>query len=707
MKNIAIIAPCILPIPATRGGAVEGLVTKLLDDNELNSNFCIDLFTIACDDVENTDYSLTEILYVENEKAIRLADRIIDKYYRTVVNGTSRRLLDRKIANAFIRRLKEKQDGYDAVVVENMMSTAVEIVHLCNGKYSFPIWFHMHNDVDIYRSPRHIHELVCHGVQFIAVSDYIKNQIINIDKNAVVATLYNGVDLCKFKKCCKLPDEHISFLYAGRIIPGKGVKELVTAFIRLLNLLDECAKKRVKLTIVGFSGVDKHYESFIYEMVKGYKNIVCKEQIPATDMPEFYDSADVVVMPTMDEEPFGLVALETIAKGIPLITTDSGALPGVVDDGALVLQRGEDFIENLCDAMHKMISEPDARKELSARAYHRARENKNFDIRNYYNNFKTIIDSKTPGDDDKISVIIPVYNVSEYLLRCLQSITGQTYKNIEIILVDDGSTDDSGAICDQFAVSDDRIRVFHQDNEGLSGARNTGLDHATGKYIFFCDSDDFLREDALDRMIHRLLYDHADVVACGIAKVYDNCFNYTKENEEIFTDVKPGRWSGHESVIQMMRSKNICTVAWNKLYKRKLFKDVRFPINIYNEDEATVYRLLYKARIVSYIPDTLYKYYQRGDSIMHVDLLGRYQFFLQASLDRMNYFNKLGETDLEEHSRITLLEWIKYTYRNIDDPSIKKELIKTYNENITLQNVPTVMGMKKSAALLLWKLIRY
>ena len=706
MKKIAIIAPCILPIPATRGGAVEGLVTRLLDDNELNKDFCIDLFTIACDDIESTEYSFTEILTVENSNATRLADKVIDKCYRTVANGTSRRLLDKKIAQAFIRRLKEMRDRYDAVVVENMMSTAVEIVHLCNGKYKFPIYFHMHNDVDIYRSPRHIHELVRYGVQFIAVSGYIKRQMIRNDKNAIVSTLYNGVDLSKYDKCSKIPSEHISFLYAGRIIPGKGVKELVTAFIIMLNRVNESVRKSIKLTIVGFSGVDKRYENLIKAMVKGYENIECKEQISATDMPVFYDGADVVVMPTIDEEPFGLVALETIAKGLPLITTDSGALPEVVDDGALIVKRGEDFIEKLCDAMQKMASEPGARKCLSDKAYNRARENKDFDIRNYYNNFRAIIDPRAPEDDDKISVIIPVYNVAEYLTRCLLSITGQTYKNLEIILVDDGSTDDSGAICDQFAASDDRIKVFHQTNMGLSGARNTGLDQATGRYIFFCDSDDFLVEDALDIMVRKLIDDHADIVACGIAKVYDGALGKNKK-EEIFTDLRPGRWSGHESVIQMMRSNNICTIAWNKLYKRELFEGVRFPASVQNEDEATVYKLLYKAGIVSYIPDTLYKYYQRDDSIMHEDLETRYHFFLQASLDRMDYFHKLGEAELEDHSRITLLEWIKYTYRNISDPLIKKELIKVYNENLALQNVPRVMGVKKSVALFLWKYIRY
>ncbi len=272
--------------------------------------------------------------------------------------------------------------------------------------------------------------------------------------------------------------------------------------------------------------------------------------------------------------------------------------------------------------------------------------------------------------------------------------------------MDDGSTDGSGTICDEYAAIDDRIKVIHQENLGLSGARNTGLDHASGRYIFFCDSDDYLREDALEIMISKMLNDHADVVACGIAKVHDNTTD-SAEKEDIFTVIKPGRWSGHESVIQMMITNNVCTVAWNKLYKKELFDGIRFPIGVKNEDEATIYKVLYRAGIVSFIPDTLYKYYQRDDSIIHEDIKDRYRFYLDAVKDRISFFEEKGESDLVQHSRIAYLDWIKHSYRNIDDNDIRKELKELYDSSLNLANAPSVMGGGKRAALLLWKYIRY
>ena len=410
-------------------------------------------------------------------------------------------------------------------------------------------------------------------------------------------------------------------------------------------------------------------------------------------------------MPTISEEPFGLVALETMAMGKALITTDSGALPEVVGDGAYVIGKEGDFISSLCDAMYKLYDDKLFCKDLALRGYERAHSLKAFDLQNYYSNLMALIDTRMVKDE-RISIIIPVYNVSEYIERCLLSITGQTYKNLEIILVDDGSTDDSGKKCDEYAALDSRIKVIHQENQGLSGARNAGLDLANGKYIFFCDSDDYLREDALEIMLYKMIVDHADIVACGITKVYDSALN-DKIVEENFTDNKFGRWSGRESVIQMMRGNNVCSVAWNKLYKREMFDNIRFPLGVQNEDEATIYKILYNARIVTYAPAFVYKYYQRSNSIIHNDLEKRYTFFMDAALDRIDFFRQMNEPELVSHSKITLLEWIKYSYRNIDSEDKKKELLEKYKENINVLNAPSVLGVKKKISLLVWKYVRY
>lgn len=701
MKRIAIITPCLLPVPARKGGAVEYLITKIISDNEQDKEYYIDLFTIDDGVITDEKYSYTSIIRVKAPRFIRVADKILDKYYRTFSSQCSKRFLDICILSSFSNRLNQLNGQYDVVIVENMMSTACEILHFCSGKYDFPIYFHMHNDVDIYRSPSQIRDIARNGGLFISVSDYIKSQILKYDSHAIVTTLYNGIDFEKFERTIFYEHKDISLLYVGRIIPGKGVIELLRAFIKTIESNDSILGNRLKLIIVGFSGFDKGYESKIRRIAGKYKNIECIEKVSAEEISSIYDTADIVIMPTIDEEPFGLVSLEAMAKGIPLIVTDSGALSEVVGDGAYIVHRNDDIEKNLSDAILEVAFDRNLQKKISDRAYARARENKAFDIRNYYHGFCSIISEQDLTEKDMISVIVPVYNVKEYVEKCITSILSQTYSNMEIIIVDDGSTDGSGKICDRLSELDCRIKVIHQENQGLSAARNAGLDMASGQYIFFCDSDDYIVSDALSKMLLRLKRDHADIVACGIIKA-------GKDQDLVsVTDDKPGRWNGYESVIMMMRSNNVCTVAWNKLYRRTLFEGIRYPVGIKNEDESTTYKLLYKANVVSYMPDQLYIYCSRENSIMHEDLAERYMYFLDAVKGRITYFRDLGENELEQHSMVTLLEWVKYSYRNIPDRDIRKKLVTIYKENISYKKIPGVLGVKKKIGLLLWRYLRY
>ena len=707
MKRIAIITPCLLPVPASNGGAVEGLITRIINDNEVYKEYIIDLFAIVGVSGCNSTYLCTEIIKIESTLFSKVADRLLDKYYRTFSKTCSRRVLDEIVLKSFAERLKEIQDVYDAVIVENIMSTAIEVVRFCQGEYDFPVFFHMHNDVDIYRSPEQIRELVRDGVQFLVVSDYIKGQIFRNRENAVASTLHNGIDLSRYTKAegAKLVNKDLSLLYAGRIIPGKGVKELLLSFIQMLRKNNN-TDRIIKLTIAGFSGFDRNYEKEIRKLAGAHKNISCMDQVSSEEMPALYDKADIVVMPTKDEEAFGLVALEAMAKGIPLIVTNSGELPRLVEDGACIVDKSKDLVDNLSKALEKVVFNDEYRAELSKLAYKRAHGTDSFSIDNYYHNFVQLINGDKMTDKDIISIIVPVYNVAAYLQRCVASITSQTYGNIEILIIDDGSTDGSSDICDRLAASDCRIKVIHQENLGLSVARNTGLANASGRYIFFCDSDDYLQGEALERMLLKLKKDNADVICCGIENVYESGIG-NERPEELITNLRPGRWSGPESVVQMMRGSNVCSIICNKLIKKELFDGVRFPSGVKNEDEATTYKVLYKAKIVTYIPDRYYKYFQREKSIMHEDLAYRYSFFLDALTDRMKYFSALGEHDLEQHSRISLLEWIKYSYRRIDDAEIRRELVNTYQDNISFRNAPVVMGRKKQMALLLWKYLRY
>lgn len=701
MKKLAIIAPCVLPVPATKGGAVEELITCIINQNEISQHFAIDLFTIADVSYEQISYNFTRIIPITLEKNTAITDRILDKMYRTLGEDyDAKRTFDKKIVSTFINHLESEQEDYYAVIVENQMSMTVRLLAELDGKRDFPVYFHMHNDVDVYRTPRYIKELVSAGVQFLAISNYIKNQILKCDNNAVVHTLYNGVDLNSYTMTSKQIDENTKFLYAGRVIPEKGVVELVEAFEQLTNRLSDEAAAKVSLDIIGFSGKDTHYEKLVKNAVKkSSAKINLQNRISTKAMATAYEEYDVVVMPTINEEPFGLVALETIAKGIPLITTNSGALPEVVGDGAIVVDKSNNFIANLADSMYDFVLNPTARVALGKKGYEWAKNTLEFNIDSYYHRLVRFVDDySTP---EKVSIIVPVYNVEDQIDRCVESLIEQTYPAIEIILVDDGSKDSSGTKCDEWAAKDFRIKVIHQPNKGLSGARNSGLDIASGDYILFVDSDDYLTTDATEKLLTQLRRLNADVMSCGFASVYDG-----DVPESRFTSERPAIWSGHESIIQMMRTNNICTVAWNKLYKASLWEDVRFPEGRLHEDEATTYKILYKAKLVGYMPECLYKYYQRPGSLMNAGLEGRYGDYILAIKDRILFFTENNEKDLVQHSLVSLLDYIKYVYRN-STAGKKGELAEEFRGIVKEFGIPTILGRKKSIALLLWNYFKY
>ncbi len=705
MKRIAIVTPCVLPVPATCGGAVEELITRVIRDNELNSkSLIIDVFSIADEKGDNDWLECTHVVSIEYTAWQEMADRILDKIHRSVDGSEGYRLFDTTVAKAFENRLSELDEPYEAVIVENQVTLAQKIVEVCRRDYEFPVYFHMHNDVDIYRSPKGLKDLADHGVIFLVVSEYLKARVLKHVSNAVIFVLYNGTTISEAKLSKADENTNVRFLYAGRVIADKGVLELVEAFGGFLEMISPGDRDRYSLDIIGFSNETSKYEKKVLQLAQNFNaNISCKERVSTEEMKREYGNYDVVVMPTLVEESFGMVALETMSQGLPLIISDSGALPEVARDGALIASRGDDYISNLANAIHILATDETFRAELANKAYLRARELEAFNIQNYYSSFIGIIDNN--NDNGKISVVVPVYNVSEYLKICMESLLGQTYTNTEILLIDDGSTDNSGMLCDEYAQKDSRVKVIHQKNQGLSGARNTGIDQATGDYLFFCDSDDFLHKDALNYMHDKICRDKADIVACGFSHVWEDFAQSGRE--EIFTDPHPGIFSGRAAVKEMMTGNNVCSVAWNKLYRKSLFTDVRFPVGALHEDEATVYKLLYGAKIVSYTPKTFYKYFQRTSGIMGGSLGKRGKHLLSAFTDRVDFFEERNDTELTEYSRIALLEHIKYIYRNVDDERDRRELARVYGDNISFRSAPVAEGNRKRVALLLWKYIKY
>ena len=208
-----------------------------------------------------------------------------------------------------------------------------------------------------------------------------------------------------------------------------------------------------------------------------------------------------------------------------------------------------------------------------------------------------------------ISVIVPVYNVEHYLNRCVDSILAQTYSDLEILLVDDGSTDNSGAICDVYARQDARVQVIHKKNGGLSDARNCGIEHAKGRYFCFVDSDDGIAPQMIEVLYRELLENAADISAVGWKAFDTEAFPSIEEQEASSKILQP-----KEAIRQILCSEELGDCAWNKLYKCSLFQEIQYPYGRMLEDLGTTYRLFEKCVHIVYCPVPLYFYYQRPDT---------------------------------------------------------------------------------------------
>ena len=237
-----------------------------------------------------------------------------------------------------------------------------------------------------------------------------------------------------------------------------------------------------------------------------------------------------------------------------------------------------------------------------------------------------------------ISVIIPVYNVEKYLHRCLDSVIAQTYQNLEIICVDDGSVDESGKICDQYAVRDARIKVIHQENQGLSAARNRGLDAAEGEYISFVDSDDYILEDMYKKMLDKLLNYNVDLCVCQWQYEFSDGRQVVKKK-----NIDPtiyGRKTSLEFARFLYRGNSengVVVAAWNKLYRRALLDTIHFEGRIH-EDDAFNGRIMAKNISVYVMEEQFYVYAQNGDSLTNKPFSANKFFFLDVLAERRELF---------------------------------------------------------------------
>lgn len=288
--------------------------------------------------------------------------------------------------------------------------------------------------------------------------------------------------------------------------------------------------------------------------------------------------------------------------------------------------------------------------------------------------------------DSLISVIVPIYNVEKYLERCVESIINQTYKNLEIILVDDGSPDNCPQMCDDYAKKDSRIKVVHKKNGGLSDARNAGMKVATGEYVSFIDSDDYISLDFYETLLQTMIDNDSDIVECSVVKFYeDNNF------DEYSDDLKVTNYDTLYALDGLINENPFKQHVWNKLYKSNIALDIPYAVGKLNEDEFWTYQVFGKAKKVTRINKTMYYYFQRGSSIMGNGYNIKRLDALEGKMNRQAYIEKNFPT-LATKAKVDLYGSCMFAYQSVlklmsgNDKKKAGRIIKDYKNKCKLTN---------------------
>lgn len=241
--------------------------------------------------------------------------------------------------------------------------------------------------------------------------------------------------------------------------------------------------------------------------------------------------------------------------------------------------------------------------------------------------------------DELVSIIVPVFNVEKYLERCLDSIVNQTYKMLEIILVDDGSCDGSGSICDRYANADKRIKVIHKTNGGLSDARNVGIEESQGSFLTFIDSDDYIHSQMVEILVGNINENLADISFCAYEQGNEQEYFSNRSSE---CEISSVLLSGKEYLLYEIPGV-ATTITCNKMYRRYLFEQYKFPYGKLHEDDFLIYKILYKSKKIVFTPQKLYYYYQREGSITHST---KNLVYYDALNERIDFFKQKNERAL-------------------------------------------------------------
>lgn len=295
---------------------------------------------------------------------------------------------------------------------------------------------------------------------------------------------------------------------------------------------------------------------------------------------------------------------------------------------------------------------------------------------------------------DKIGVVIPVYNVEPFLRRCVDSVLAQTYKNIDIILVDDGSTDQSGMICDEYSEFDSRIHVIHQKNAGLSGARNTGIDwlykNSDFNWIFFIDSDDWIHEKTC-QILYEAVYQYKRKISVCNYELTDGVmpiFNINAVNVQVY-DVEDF------NVRKTLNS----TLAWGKLYHKSLFTDIRYPIGKIHEDEYTTYKVLFKEQSLVFVDLPLYAYFNNISGITKSKWKPSRLDAIEAIENQISFFDNNSYYNASKKSKYKLIDTLASQIFNITEKEhikYKKRLRKVLRKKIRIYSKEGVINFNNN-----------
>ena len=273
-----------------------------------------------------------------------------------------------------------------------------------------------------------------------------------------------------------------------------------------------------------------------------------------------------------------------------------------------------------------------------------------------------------------VVIILPVYSTEKYIYRCLDSVLSQTYEDFKLVIVDDGSPDNCGSICDNYAKNDSRIHVIHKKNGGLSDARNAGIEYALQRedceWITLIDSDDWVHPKYLESLYYAAVNNGLKLSVCGFERTENAPPKVNGDNIEVTI---------YDTEVFQCEKVTNATVAWGKLYKKEFFRDIRYPIGLLHEDEFTTYKILFQNEKIAYVPEPLYAYYLNPSSIMLNTWSEKHLVAEQAYLEQIDFFKTNGYHKAFEK---TLQHYCQFIVRLMQNDEVPVTIKETYSQKL-------------------------